>query len=48
MDLNKETAKNLLLVLCGAAAFYAAVQNLSVVWGAAKAAVGVVSPFLLG
>lgn len=48
MNLNKETAKNLLLVLCGAAAFYAAVENLSVVWGAVKAAVGVIWPFLLG
>ena len=48
MNLNKETAKNLLLVLCGAAAFYAAVENLSVVWDAVKAAVGVIWPFLLG
>ena len=48
MNLNKESAKNLLLVLCGAAAFYAAVQHPSVAWAAVKSAVGVISPFLLG
>ena len=48
MDLNKECAKNLLLVLCGAAAFYAAAQHPAVVWGGVKSALGVVSPFLLG
>ena len=48
MNLNKESAKNLLLVLCAAAAFYAAAQHPAVVWDGVKSALGVVSPFLLG
>lgn len=47
MNLSKET-KNLLIVVCTGAAFYAAVQHLNVVWGALMAALGVFAPFLLG
>ena len=47
MNLSKET-KNLLLVVCGGAAFYAAVQHLDVLWRALMAALGVFAPFLLG
>ena len=47
MNLSKET-KNLLIVVCAGAAFYAAVQHLNVVWGALMAALGVFAPFLLG
>ena len=47
MNLSKET-KNLLIVGCAGAGFYAAVQHLNVVWGALMAALGVFAPFLLG
>ena len=47
MNLSKET-KNLLIVVCAGAGFYAAVQHLNVVWGALMAALGVFAPFLLG
>ena len=47
MNLSKET-KNLLIVVCAGAGFYAAVQHLNVVWGALMAARGVFAPFLLG
>lgn len=48
MNLSRETVKNLLIVVCGGAAFYAAVQHLGALWGALMALVGVLAPFLLG
>ena len=34
MEWNKQTVKNLLLVVCGGAAFYVAIQHLNVVFQA--------------
>ena len=48
MNLSKDNVKNLLLVVCGGAAVYAAVQHLDVLWRALMAALGVFAPFLLG
>ncbi len=44
----KRESKELLLVLCIAAAFYTAVQHLDVLWDVVQSAVEVVFPFLLG
>ena len=48
MNLSKDNVKNLLLVVCGGAVVYAAVQHLDVLWRALMAALGVFAPFLLG
>ena len=48
MEWNKQTVKGLLLVVCGGVAFYSVLQNLSVVWGAVRALLGILAPFLLG
>lgn len=48
MEWNKQSIKSLLLVVCGGVAFYCALQNLDVVWGAVRALLGILAPFLLG
>ena len=48
MEWNKQTVKNLLLVVCGGAAFYVAIQHLNVVFRALGWLLGILSPFLLG
>ena len=48
MNWNKETVKNLLVVVCLGAAFYAAIQHLDILWRALGTLVGIVAPFLLG
>ena len=48
MEWNKQNIKGLLLVVCGGVAFYCALQNLDVVWGAARGLLGILAPFLLG
>ena len=48
MEWNKQSIKGLLLVVCGGVAFYCVLQNLDVVWGAARRIFGILSPFLLG
>ena len=48
MEWNKQNIKGLLLVVCGGVAFYCAVQNLDVVWGAVRGLLGILAPFLLG
>ncbi len=48
MEWNKENLKGLLLVLCGGAAFYVALQHLSTVAMALGWLVGILAPFLLG
>ena len=48
MEWNKQNIKGLLLVVCGGVAFYCALQNLDVVWGAVRALLGILAPFLLG
>ena len=48
MEWNKQNLKGALLVVCGGAAFYAALQHLGVVASALAALVGMLSPFLLG
>ena len=48
MEWNKQTVKYLLLVVCGGAAFYVALQHLSVLAMALGWLVGILSPFLLG
>ena len=48
MEWNKQNMKGALLVVCGGAAFYAALQHLGVVVSALAALVGILAPFLLG
>ena len=48
MEWNKQNIKGLLLVVCGGVAFYCALQNLDVVWGAGRGLLGILAPFLLG
>ena len=48
MEWNKQSIKSLLLVVCGGVAFYCALQNLDVVWGAVRGLLGILAPFLLG
>ena len=48
MNLNKENVKGLLIVACGAAAFYAGIQHLNVLWHALGALLGILAPFLVG
>ena len=48
MEWNKQTVKYLLLVICGGAAFYAALQHLGVIAKALGWLLGILSPFLLG
>ena len=48
MEWNKQNIKGLLLVVCGGVAFYCALQNLGVVWGAVRGLLGILAPFLLG
>ena len=48
MEWNKQNIKGLLLVVCDGVAFYCALQNLDVVWGAVRALLGILAPFLLG
>ena len=48
MNWNKETVKNLLIVVCGGGAFYVAIQHLNVLWWGVRALVGILAPFLLG
>ena len=48
MEWNKQNLKGALLVVCGGAAFYAALQHLGVVASALAALAGMLSPFLLG
>ncbi len=48
MDWNRQTVKNLLLVVCGGVAFYCALQNLGAVLAALGALLRVLWPFLLG
>ena len=45
---NRQNIKGLMLVVCGGVSFYCALQNLDVVWGAVRALLGVLAPFLLG
>ena len=48
MEWNKQSAKYLLLAVCGGVAFYCALQNLSSVAAALGRVLGILSPFLLG
>ena len=48
MEWNRQNIKGLLLVVCGGVAFYCALQNLDVVWGAVRGLLGILAPFLLG
>ena len=48
MEWNKQTVKYLLLVVCGGAAFFVALQHLDVVARALGWLVGILAPFLLG
>lgn len=48
MEWNKQTIKSLLLVVCGGAAFYCALQHLDVVAAAVAWLLGTLSPFLVG
>ncbi len=48
MEWNKQTVKQLLLVVCGGVAFYCALQNLRAVFAALGWLLGVLWPFLLG
>lgn len=48
MEWNKQTIKSLLLVVCGGVAFFCALQNLSIVFAAIGAILGMMTPFLLG
>lgn len=48
MEWNKQTIRSLLLVVCGGATFYAALQNLSAVFLGLRWLLGILSPFLLG
>ena len=48
MELNRHTMKKLFLLICGAIAFFLALQNLKMVFGGVHALVEILSPFLLG
>ena len=48
MEWNRQNIRGLLLVICGGAAFYAALQHLNVVARALGWLVGIQAPFLLG
>ena len=48
MEWNRQNIRGLLLVVCGGAAFYAALQHLNVVARALGWLVGILAPFLLG
>ena len=48
MERNRQNIRGLLLVVCGGAAFYAALQHLNVVARALGWLVGILAPFLLG
>ena len=48
MEWNRQNIKGLLLVVCGGAAFYAALQHLNVVAHALGWLAGILAPFLLG
>ena len=48
MEWNRQNIKGLLLVVCGGAAFYAALQHLDVVARALGWLAGILAPFLLG
>ena len=48
MEWNRQNIKSLLLVVCGGVAFYCALQNLDVVWGAVRVLLSILAPFLLG
>ena len=48
MEWNRQNIRILLLVVCGGAAFYAALQHLNVVARALGWLVGILAPFLLG
>ena len=48
MEWNKQTVKYLLLVVCGGAAFFVALQHLDVVARALGWLLGILAPFLLG
>ena len=48
MEWNKQRLRNILLVVCGAVAFYAALQNLGAVANGLQWLVGILSPFLAG
>ena len=48
MEWNRQNIKGLLLVVCGGAAFYAALQHLNVVARALGWLAGILAPFLLG
>ena len=48
MEWNRQNIRGLLLVVCGGAAFYAALQYLNVVARALGWLVGILAPFLLG
>ena len=48
MEWNRQTVKSLLLVICGGAAFYCAIQHLDAVTGAVAWLLGILAPFLLG
>ena len=48
MELNRQTIKKMFLLICGAIAFFLALQNLKVVFGGIHTLVGMLSPFLLG
>ena len=48
MEWNKQTVKSLLLVVCGGAAFYAALQHLGALVVVLRQVIGMLSPLLLG
>lgn len=48
MEWNKQTVKSLLLVVCGGAAFYAALQHLGVLVLTLRQVIGILTPLLLG
>jgi len=48
MEWNRQTVKNLLLIVCGGIAFYCLLQNLRAVASAFSWLVGILTPFLLG
>ena len=48
MEWNKQTIRSLLLVICGGAAFYVALQHLGAVVVGLRRLIGILSPFLLG
>jgi len=48
MEWNKQTVKQILLVVCSGVAFYCALQNLRAVLSAVGWLIGIMAPFLLG